>query len=218
MTPVPELPVHSSLRVLQYEDVYKNNDWWKAVVRYEFQEDDYSEVAVYLWNREGDKWTRKNKYVIKTIDAWKTDKSLINRLFSKGKSPNYDEDFPINDYYEVVDGKTVFKSEDWWKAVVMIGKKGTYETEEVMVYLWQKVDGEWKRRQKYTIKSPERWVEESKVIESVLDIDVEATTTSEDPAGASAKLDKHTLETNELDELARALETHLSEHSSNPEP
>ena len=70
-------PLHDSLSIVNSEDIYHNDEWWKSVVRYQLnQNDDYEEAAVYLWH-DDDGWTRKNKYVIKTIDAWETDKAII---------------------------------------------------------------------------------------------------------------------------------------------
>ena len=106
--------------------------------------------------------------MIKTTDAWETDKAIVDRLFSDPSSVTPGGALPVSDYYEVAAGETVFRSDDWWKAIVRISKKGSYETEEVMIYLWQETDGDWRRRQKYTIKSEERWQQEAEVVESIL--------------------------------------------------
>jgi len=201
-------PVHESLHVANSSDIYRNDDWWKAVVRYKFdRSDNYEETAVYLWNND-DGWTRKNKYVIKTIDAWETDKAIVDRLFSDPSSVMPDNALPVSDYYEVAAGETVFRSDDWWKAIVKISKKGSYETEEAMIYLWQETDGDWRRRQKYTIKSQERWQEEAEVVESIL-----YTGTQRDEEENNASGGAKTGRPDEFGQLNRELEKHLSEES-----
>jgi len=201
------LPTSKSLHVVDSEDIYRNTDWWKAVVRYQFDVNkEYDEVAVYLWHND-DGWTRKNKYVVKTPEAWETDKTVVNRLFSDSVTEVSDEDFPVSDYYEVAAGETLFQSDDWWKAILKISKKGSYETEEVMIYLWQNVDGDWRRRQKYTIKSLDSWKEESEVIESIVD----APTTSGTSGESGSSEDSSCTQPDEFKQLSREIEKHLSE-------
>jgi hypothetical protein len=162
-----DLPVHESLTVLDSEAIYQTDDWWKAVVRYHYGDPDDSEVAVYLWHRDGE-WTRKNKYVVKTGEAWETDKLVIESLL-QGDGPSVSTDeLPVSDYYSLGAGKSIFKTDQWWKAIVQVTQKGEYETNNVMVYLWQRQDGEWRRRQKYTVKSESKWAEESATIEKIL--------------------------------------------------
>lgn len=173
-------PLDESLSVVNSEDIYHNDEWWRSVVRYQFdQATDHEEIAVYLWH-DDDGWTRKNKYVIKTLDAWEDDKVTIERLFTETSSEVLSADFPVSDYYELDDGETVFQSNDWWKAILKISQKGSYETEEVMVYLWQKVDNQWRRRQKFTLKNQERWKEEKKIINSVIDNEMNNITQTDD--------------------------------------
>lgn len=199
-------PVHESLYVVNSSDIYRNDDWWKAVVRYKFdRSNEHDETAVYLWNNDGS-WTRKNKYVIKTTDAWETDKAVVNRLFSDASSLQSDDTLPVSDYYEVAAGETIFRSDSWWKAIVKITEKGSYETAEVMIYLWQEVDGDWRRRQKYTIKSEERWQEEVDVVESVVDSDTQQ---GKDVSHTSE--DESDTQTAEFKQLSREIDKHLSE-------
>jgi len=208
MTETTDLPVHGSLHVLDHENIYKREGWWKSVVRYQYDgSTDHDEVAVYLWNKDGE-WKRKNKYVIKTPEAWRTDRTIINQLFGDTTPSGSETEFPTSDYYTVEAGETVFQSENWWKAIVKIQQKGTYETEEMMVYLWQNSEGEWRRRQKYTIKSQSKWEGEADVIKSVLDIDTgtdESAETPETPAGETSGSMPP-----EFEGLNREIEKHLS--------
>lgn len=201
-------PLHDSLHVVAHEDIYRNDDWWKSVVRYRFEPDgDAEEAAVYLWhNDEG--WTRKNKYVIKTRAAWETDREIVSRLFSRTDESSTAE-FPTSDYYTVDAGETVFQSDGWWKAILRITEKGSYETEEVMIYLWQQVDGDWRRRQKYTLKSESRWEDEAAVVgetvEAMSDESIESTSQS----GSDGP--SHGGVSDEIERVESDIELHLSD-------
>lgn len=70
--------------------------------------------------------------------------------------------FPVHDELEVQDGETIFKSDDWWKAVVFY--EG-YRGPEIAVYLWQRRDESWRRQQKYVIRSQDDWEQDKAVIE-----------------------------------------------------
>lgn len=214
MTASNNLPVHDSLNVINHQNIYHNEEWWKSVVRYGFNtDDDYSEVAIYLWHKDGN-WTRKNKYVIKTEDAWKADKTIIQMFLESSDELPTEENLPVSDYYNVAGGKTVFQSNGWWKAIVKIEQKGSYETEEVMVYLWQRVDGDWRRRQKYTIKSKEKWEDESETVESVLGTTVSVQSMPTNGTNTEADDDSSVLESGEFAELASDLDNHLSQHTT----
>lgn len=75
-------------------------------------------------------------------------------------------DFPVHEELDVQDGQTVFKSDDWWKAVVLY--EG-YRGDEIGVYLWQNQDGGWRRQQKYVIRSLDDWEQDKEIIEQLLD-------------------------------------------------
>jgi len=208
-------PVHKSLNVVGIETLYKN-EWWKAAVKYQFEgSPDSSEVAMYLWHDEGG-WTRKNKYVIKTREAWEADKEMISRFLSIDSSHREDgfgDEYPVSDYYGVVDGDTVFKSDSWWKAVLKIGEKGDYETEEVMVYLWQKRDEGWKRRQKYTIKRESDWKDEVDAVETLLTTD----TSSASENIPSEETEEFPRPSNQFQQRSKELEAHLSKSVQEPD-
>jgi len=220
------VPVHESLMVYEVTRLYRTDEWWKAVVTYRFDGADTDETAVYLWHNddEDDTWTRKNKYVIKTPDAWATDRAIIDG-FVRGDPPAGETDtFPVSDYYTVAAGETVFQNEGWWKAIVNVVAKGSYETDEVMVYVWQQREGSWRRRQKYTIKSLSDWEEERGIIDDHVGFDggdgdgtsataasgTEATSSSSgsDTALSSGPSDAMSPEFSELDD---ELDAHLSE-------
>jgi len=199
------VPVHDSLHVLDASDLYRTNEWWKAVVTYQFDTNsDTDETAVYLWHRDDDSWTRKNKYVVKTAEAWATDREIIDQYIRSDPPSDSTAAFPVSDYYTVGVGETVFQNDGWWKAIVNVVEKGSYETNEVMVYLWQDQEGEWRRRQKYTIKSVSDWEEERTIIDEQLSLD--------EGSGVTETVNKVDDDISlELATLDNELEAHLSE-------
>jgi len=179
-------PVHESLSVQQGKDIYRTEEWHKAVVQYQFESDrDTLETAVYLWHNHEDGWKRKNKYVIKSTEAWEDDRPVINWMFDtleeSPAGPNVRK-LPVSDYFSVRHAQTIFKSDEWWKAIVHVDQKGDYETNEIIIYLWQMSDGEWRRRQKYAIKSEDDWQKERNIISEFLGVPTEeyAKTLTED--------------------------------------
>jgi hypothetical protein len=212
-----DVPVHGSLIVTGTETIYRTDAWWKAVVAYRYEGSESDETAVYLWHHDDEGWTRKNKYVIRTVDAWETDKQIIDTLLAKETGDDdVSEEFPVSDHYIAGAGVTVFKSDGWWKGILNIVKKGTYETNEVMVYLWQNHSGGWKRRQKYTIGGCEDWEKEQTAIESVLNANHES---SDDSAKAAVLTgqdenswdDLDTMDTDALIGLDEDVDDHLGE-------
>lgn len=199
-----DVPVHDSLRVVKATTLYQAGEWWKAVVTYGFESDsEATETAVYLWHKNGGSWTRKNKYVVKTPEAWAADRELIDQFIQSDRPLTETTAFPVSDYYTIGVGETVFQTDEWWKAIVNVTEKGTYETNEVMVYLWQERDGEWRRRQKYTIKSVSNWEEEREVIDEHLSPEESAGMTEETTNSTEGV-------TGELTELNKELDAHLS--------
>lgn len=70
-------------------------------------------------------------------------------------------EYPVHEELDVQKGETVFKSDDWWKAIVLY--EG-YRGREIGVYLWQDRDGEWRRQQKYVIRSKDDWDQDREII------------------------------------------------------
>lgn len=213
------VPVHDSLTVVESNDIYRTDEWWKSVVRYYYRDNAGREqIAVYLWH-ENDGWTRKNKYVIKTPEAWETDTAVVERMFDRSATGEVGSEYPVSDYYTVGAGETVVKEDDWWKAVLNVVEKGSYETDEVMVYVWERADDTWKRRQKHTIKDRDSWADERETIESVLygeagshTVDTDEET---DPTGSESTVNQSTEAgdsvTDNLGQLGEELGQHLSD-------
>jgi hypothetical protein len=116
----------------------------------------------------------------------------------------------VSDYYEVGAGETVFQSGGWWKAILKIIQKGSYETEEIMMYLWQETDDEWRRRQKYTIKDEESWRDEIAAVESVIGSDSGSDRSDQSDSDRKSSSD---VSVEEFEQLNREIESHLSEET-----
>jgi hypothetical protein len=76
-----------------------------------------------------------------------------------------------------------------------------------MVYPWQQTEGDWRRRQKYTIKDEDSWQEEIEAIEAVLDITTTSKAESEDARSGSDETDE---QISEFKQLNREIDKHLS--------
>lgn len=64
------------------------------------------------------------------------------------------EKLPISDFYKVVDFVTIFRSEKWWEAVVVIE---SYGKRSIAMYMWQFRDGKWKRKHKFQLITLDEW-------------------------------------------------------------
>lgn len=74
--------------------------------------------------------------------------------------------FPVHDALDVIDGVTIFKNANWWKAVLLY--EG-FSGREIGIYLWKRGDDGWKRKQKYVIRSKDDWIDDRKVIKEFLE-------------------------------------------------
>lgn len=75
------------------------------------------------------------------------------------------EGFPISEKLKVIEGKTLYKTEKWWSAVVLLESFGR---KQVAVYLWDKRNDQWKRRQKFVVKNKGEWQRLKDAVEEIL--------------------------------------------------
>jgi hypothetical protein len=167
-----DFPAHQSIDIIRGENIYKEGDWWKAVLICGDESNPY--LSIYLWHNDDGDWKRRNKYEADDLDSWTTDREVIGELLEEKESGGDgidDKKLPMSDYLTASDFETIYKEDGWWKAVVSVIQKGDYEldTPEVVVYVWNKQDGDWHRRQKYSIKNHNDWKEEKETIEEVYD-------------------------------------------------
>lgn len=82
MTEEP-LPVNAFVHVIKYENVYKTEKWWCAVV--EANVGGHNKVLYYLWNKDPKthKWKRKHKASINSTQNWEKMRSIIDRFVTE---------------------------------------------------------------------------------------------------------------------------------------
>jgi aminopeptidase len=86
---------------------------------------------------------------------------LKDGVFQEAQPP---EKLPISEFYKVVDYVTIFKSEDWWEAIVAFE---VYGKRQLGLYLWQKRGGAWKRKNKFGIRTLEEWGKLKKAVDKL---------------------------------------------------
>lgn len=64
------------------------------------------------------------------------------------------EKLPLSAFYNVIDYATIFKSEKWWEAIVVIESFGK---RSIAMYLWQKKNDVWKRKHKFQVRNMDEW-------------------------------------------------------------
>lgn len=64
------------------------------------------------------------------------------------------EQLPLSSFYKVVDSVSLFRSEKWWEAIVVIESLGR---RSIAMYLWQKKGDQWKRKHKFQIRNLQEW-------------------------------------------------------------
>ena len=66
------------------------------------------------------------------------------------------EKLPISEFYKVVDYATIFKSGKWWEAIV-IYEVERYGKRSIGLYLWEKRNDVWKRKNKFSVRNLDEW-------------------------------------------------------------
>jgi hypothetical protein len=75
-------------------------------------------------------------------------------MTEQNKPTEQAEPLPLSNFYKVIDYVTIFKSEKWWEAIVIIESFGR---RSIAMYLWQKRNDQWKRKHKFQIRNPQEW-------------------------------------------------------------
>jgi hypothetical protein len=93
------------------------------------------------------------------------------------------EKLPLSEFYKVIDYATIFKSEKWWEAIVVIESFGR---RSIAMYLWQKRDDTWKRKHKFQIRNMDEWSKVKVAVEQLSPkLQAEAKKTEVNPAASS---------------------------------
>ena len=77
-----------------------------------------------------------------------------------------EEKFPVSETLKVVEGTTVYKTDKWWSAVLVVESFGR---KQIAIYLWNKKGDEWKRRQKFMVTSKDGWAKVKEAVEKYLE-------------------------------------------------
>ncbi len=75
------------------------------------------------------------------------------------------EELPISEVYKAVDHVTIFKSDKWWEAIVLVESFGK---RFIAMYMWNFKDGKWKRKHKFHIRREEEWKKVKSSVERFL--------------------------------------------------
>ena len=91
-----------------------------------------------------------------TMQDGKAVNVLVDGVFQSElhKSKDQEEKLPISGFYKVVENTTIYKSDLWWEAIVVFE---TYGKRQMGMYLWQKRNGQWKRKNKFGIRTLDEW-------------------------------------------------------------
>lgn len=76
-----QFPVDETITVLEGRTIYKSEKWWQAVILGEAFRRRF--VAVYLWQRKGDRWRRVHKLKINSAADWSRLREVIDSLVKK---------------------------------------------------------------------------------------------------------------------------------------
>lgn len=76
-----------------------------------------------------------------------------------------DTEYPVHEKIDVIEGKTIYKNDGWWKAVVA---SDSWNSKDISVYLWQQKDGNWVRKQKYKVSDKEEWTDTKSTIDDMV--------------------------------------------------
>ena len=76
-----------------------------------------------------------------------------------------EEKLPISESLTMIEARTIFKSDKWWAAVVLMESFGR---KQLAIYLWNKKDNQWKRRQKFVVRNKAQWSQYKEAIEDLL--------------------------------------------------
>ena len=75
------------------------------------------------------------------------------------------EKLPISEFYKVIDQATIFRSEKWWEAIVLIESFGK---RSIAMYLWQFRNGQWKRKHKFQLRNIDEWNKVKKTVDDFM--------------------------------------------------
>jgi len=75
---------------------------------------------------------------------------------------------PVNQALTVIESIDIYKTQKWWKAVVITEGKDFRRAKQVEVYQWLNQNGKWKRKQKMGVKNADEWAKIKEAVEQLL--------------------------------------------------
>ena len=96
---------------------------------------------------------------------WCNKINIAQKTITKGCDHLNEEKLPVSETMRVIEAITIFKSDKWWAAVALVESFGR---KQLAVYLWNKKEKQWKRRQKFVIRNKAQWSQYREAIEKLL--------------------------------------------------
>ena len=72
------VPIIAPLKVLEHKTINKRFGWWSAVVLVDSW--GRKQVCLYLWQRKGDRWARKQKFAIHSQEDWNVISDSVEKM------------------------------------------------------------------------------------------------------------------------------------------
>jgi len=76
-----KVPIIAPLKVLGQKTINKRFGWWSAVVMVESW--GRKQVCLYLWQKKGDRWARKQKFAIHNQEDWGLISDAVEGMISE---------------------------------------------------------------------------------------------------------------------------------------
>lgn len=76
-----------------------------------------------------------------------------------------EEKLPISEALKPLESTTLYKTDKWWAAVVLLESFGR---RQVAFYLWTKSNDRWKRKQKFVVRNRDEWMKIKDVVEDYI--------------------------------------------------
>jgi len=73
-----KFPVSERLKVVDGITLSKSDKWWSAVVALESF--GRRQVCIYLWNKRGDEWKRRQKFLVRGRQNWEKIKASVDKF------------------------------------------------------------------------------------------------------------------------------------------
>lgn len=76
-----------------------------------------------------------------------------------------EDKLPISEKLKVIDSTTLYKTNKWWSAIVLLESFGR---KQIAMYVWLNKDGKWKRNQKFVIHNKSEWTQIKEIIDKLI--------------------------------------------------